>query len=253
MANEQMSFADRSKLVDINDKGLFTGETVQLNYEADAWEIPAPPPMGSYDLKLFPAKEFLKMVMRDETKGWDSPSNVYYMANLECRIVAPGKDWDGNVVFSSVNTQLYRGRELSTMMGLVKLCGVTPKVTSLNDLQQAQILAKVLKSEPIVRGVFLDWQAYSKNDKKNVCNSMTDFPKNQDGTYQHSFTYTDSQRAKEDLNAQIRVKSWTGVVGSPSNNGASVPKATQAVSAHVAPPPPAPAPSVDDELANLLA
>jgi hypothetical protein len=251
----KMDYKDRSKVIDINDKGLFTGETVELDFSSDAWAFPAPPPMGLYDLKLFPAKDCFKMNLRDETKGWDSPGNVYYSANLECRIVAPGQEWDNTPVFVTVNTQLYRGRELSSMMGVVLLTGAKPKKNSLSDLEQAKILNQVLKGEPIIRKVLLDWQGYSKNDEKVVCKSMIDFPKNQDGTYSHSFTRVDAQRDKEEIVAQLRVKQWVA-------KDAPMVSQPKAPTAQVVAPVAAPAPSVspvtvtpdvDSELENLLA
>ena len=247
---EKIDFKDRSKIVDLNDKGLFAGEVVELDFASDAWAFPAPPPMGSYDLKLFPAKDAFKVVMRDETKGWDAPNNVYYQANIECRIVAPGQDWDNAPIFVTLNSLCYRGRELSSMMGVVLLTGAKPKKSSLSDLEQAKILDAVLKREPIIRKVFLDWEGYSKNDKKSVCRSMTDFPKNQDGTYSHSFTRIDAQRDKEEIVAQLRVKQWVAK-GDPI---VSQPKAPVTAA-------PAPAPiaetvsasGVDSELEGLLA
>jgi hypothetical protein len=237
---ETMDYKDRAKLVDINDKGLFTGETVELDFASDAWAFPAPPPMGTYDLKLFPAKEAFKMVLKDTTKGWEAPGNVYYAANLECRIVAPGQDWDNTPVFTMVNTQVYRGKELSSMMGVVLLTGAKPKKNSLSDLEQAKILNQVLKGEPIIRKVFLDWEGYSKNDKKSVCKSMTDFPKNQDGTYSHSFTRVDAQRDKEEITAQLRVKQWVVKSDSPTQSKVVA-----------LPPPSAPAPSAQPETVTV--
>jgi hypothetical protein len=240
MANEQ-SFADRSKLVDLNDSGLFAGDTVTLNFDSDAWAYPAPPPMGNYDLKLFPAKEFVKMVKRDETKPFEAPGNVYYQANLECRIVAPGQDWDNTPVFATVSTIVGRGRELSTMIGVVRLTGAIPKKNTLSDLEQVKILHTVLKKEPIIRGVFLDWEGYSKNDKKSVCKSMTDFPKAQDGTYQHSFTRIDSQRDKEEITAQLRVKSW---VNRNTSTATELGQGTLVSAQVVSAPAPSPAPQM---------
>jgi len=256
-ADTKMDYKDRSKVVDINDKGLFTGETVELDFTSDAWAFPAPPPMGLYDLKLFPAKDAFKMNLKDENKGWDSPGNVYYSANLECRIVAPGQEWDNTPVFVTVNSMLYRGRELSSMMGVVLLTGAKPKKNSLSDLEQAKIFNQVLKGEPIIRKVLLDWQGYSKNDEKVVCKSMIDFPKNQDGTYSHSFTRVDAQRDKEEIVAQLRVKQWVAkdapIVSRPKPTPQVV--APVAAPAHSAPQVETitPTPDTDSELENLLA
>ena len=255
---ETMDYKDRAKLIDINDKGLYTGETVDLDFASDAWAFPAPPAAGLYDLKLFPAKEAFKMVLKDTTLGWDAPGNVYYSANLECRIVAPGQEWDNTPVFTMVNSLIYRGKQLSSMMGVVLLTGAKPKKSSLSDLEQAKILNQVLKGEPIIRKVFLDWEGYSKNDKKSVCKSMTDFPKNADGTYSHSFTRVDAQRDKEEITAQLRVKQWTGG-GSGTPTQAKAPTAPAAAPiaapAHSAPTVETivPSPEVDSELENLLA
>jgi hypothetical protein len=246
---EKMEWKDRSKVVDLSDKGLFTGETVELDFNADAWVQPTPPPMGLYDLKLFIAKDGIRMVMRDEHKGWDAPGNVYYSANLECRIVSNNPEFDNYPCFTMVNSLVGRGRETSTMMGLVKLCGKTPKRNKLNDLEQATILQAVLKGEPVVRGVFLDWEGYSKNDKKSVCRSMTDFPKDSEQRYQSTFTRTDSNRDKEEITAQLRIKAWV-------SKGQNATQVTNTVSAQEtqAPlaPSQAPIPPMDD-LESLLA
>jgi hypothetical protein len=213
--------------------------------------------MGLYDLKLFPAKDCFKMVLRNETLSWDTPGNVYYSASLECRIVAPGQDWDNSPVFTVVNSECYRGRELSSLMGVVLLTGAKPKKSSLSDLEQAKILNQVLKSEPIIRKVLLDWQGYSTNDRKVVCKSMLDFPKNQDGTYSHSFTRIDAQRDKEEIVAQLRVKQWVAkdapIVSQPKPTPQVV--APVAAPAHSAPQVETitPTPDTDSELENLLA
>jgi hypothetical protein len=250
---EKMEWKDRAKLVDLSDKGLFAGETVELDFNADAWIRPTPPPMGIYDLKLFPAKDTYHMVLRDESKGADAPGNVYYTANLECRIVSNNPEYDNYPCFTMVNTLVGRGREISTMMGLVRLTGATPKTNKLNDLQQAVILREVLKKEPVVRGVFLDWEGYSKNDKKSVCRSMTDFPKDQDGKFQSTFTRTDSNRDKEEITAQLRIKAWVSkgqTVGNQDHANQAMVSA-QETQAPLAPSQ-APIPPMDD-LESLLA
>jgi hypothetical protein len=243
-------FADRSKVVDINDKGLFTGDVVELNFESDAWAFPAPPPMGLYDLKLFPAKDAFKMVLRDENKGFDAQGNVYYQANLECRIVAPGTEYDNVPVFVTVSSIVGRGKELSSMMGVVKLTGAKPKKNSLTDLEQAKILNAVLKNEPVIRKVHLDWEGYSKNDKKSVAKSMVDFPKNADGTYQHTYTRVDTNRDKEEITAQLRIKNWVAkdapIVSQPKAPETVRPSAPQASVVE-------PTVEVDSDLESLLA
>ena len=245
----------KMKVVTLDDAAsLIAGEAVELDFEADAFSFPPPPPRGLYDVKLFPAKEAIHMCRLDVAKG-DEPGNVYYRYNLVAKVVSEG-DYKDAMAFPNVNTMSDR-RGISTLIGLCILTGNKPKKNKLNMVEQLKIMDAVLKKEPIIRNVLMDWRCWSKTDEREICGSMFDFPKKADGTYSHIISHTNKDRGKDELTAQFFVKAWAGKerLSAEGNKGAATAKGTAAAPVAIAPMPEmafAEAPSSGPDLSDLL-
>jgi hypothetical protein len=250
-----MSDDKKSKFVKLDDAGLFVGPAVEMDYTADAFTYPPPPPAGLYDIKLMPAKEAITFNRLDVSKGWDDPDNVYYRYNFACPIVSEGEA-KGTLVFPSVTTLTGR-RNISSIVGLVKLVtGKTPKKANLTMIEQVKMMEMVVKAEPVLHNVWLDWEAYSKADETTVCRTMADFPKDGKGGYMSTFIYTTKNRSREEVNAQLRVKAWDGKTkyeaatkGAASNGAADASLALEGFTSVAAP---TAAPLAADALDSLL-
>lgn len=182
--------------VDINDTDLVDGLESDIDAEADAYDIPSPPPTDNYRLKLFLGSDGYQSGLMDENDN----ESVYYQAPLECRIV-DSKDHEDRVVFQRVDTRVWPGRDTSTMATLVnkilkviaksagkKAQAISGKVTAKKMLK---LFDKLLKKEPIV-AADCDWSVYSANEEgrrgrkgRTFITGMVNFPEKDGGGYQH--------------------------------------------------------------------
>jgi hypothetical protein len=158
---------------------LIEGEAVKMDYTEDAWSYGAPPPFGVYDFKLFLDKDGIKMSQEDPKND----KSVYIQFSLIGKIV--GGDFDGVPCYSRVNTRIFRGKDISTMAGLLSKLVKDPNLipNPITPRKLAGLLEQVLKKEPIVKGE-LDWRgSYSYKDKdtnkdvyENVYRHYSEFP-----------------------------------------------------------------------------
>jgi len=197
--------------VDFTDKStiIAKGKVSKLDPTADSFSFPKPAPKGSYNLKIMLGQKKIEIAPIDEKKDI-SDENCYFRANLECVIVdSPEGLYDNQRVFPMVSTRLGRGKELSTMADLIIRCGYGKNLKSeMNDYEVAELFNKMVDKEPILKHVECDWEAWSKEDKKTVYHSMTDFPEDGKGGHEHVVQYTTSKRNKEQLTANLKVKKW---------------------------------------------
>ena len=179
------------------DKSLPTGDKVKLDASEDAWEYAAPAPTGRYSLKLFLAKDGVKLYDDDPNRA------AIYGIAIEAKIVnSHGGEFDGSIVFPRVSTAIRRGKNISTAAGLISKLGY--KIPAEADhLTIARLMVQALKKE-------LDWKGWSKTDNRNVCNSMEDFPKDETGNPKWQFEYKTSKSTTEDIKAQLNVVHWYG-------------------------------------------
>lgn len=210
------------KTVDPNDTSLKPGKKSKLDPTQDAWSSSAPPKKDNYRLKLFPAKDGYRVKYERE----DDEDSIYYSVNLECRIVSDEKETDNYPVFSTVTTRIGRGKNISTMAGLMAKGGVNLPEEEVSELKIFRLMAKWLKKEPVLWAK-VDWKGgYMPGDGKSkyvsLYKSMEDFPELEDGDgYQHVVMVTDkSTGGQAEVRAKVEVKEWYGV-NAPSANGES--------------------------------
>lgn len=179
-----------------------SGVKVKLDLEEDAWAASVLPPHDRYNLRPTLAKNGLI---------WNPVSEkhavAHYAVNLEMRIVSDDLDVHNYPVFMTVTTKLGRGRKISTCAGMIKKLGFKPP-EEMDDKMQAMMLIDALKKEKMVVGE-VDWRAsYQEVDGKwkNVCSTMYDFPKEEDGTYRSQFRIHNSKGTPEEIKAQLQVK-----------------------------------------------
>jgi hypothetical protein len=190
------------------------GVSSQLDLTEDAWEFGAPPPRGLYDLKLFPAKECCKWGLVDAK----DKNSVYYIVNLESKIVSDNPDHDGIPVFGGVTTRIFRGKSISTAAGLIVKMGFKVQ-NPITDKQLAQLCEKALKQEKVVKAE-LDWRgAYSYKDPKtgqdtweNVFNHYEEFPPDPEkpGLRKHTVTVANKVGGVAEVRAQLRIVRFFG-------------------------------------------
>jgi hypothetical protein len=208
-AAESSSSSDneKGKVVDIfSEKGLPTGKKVKLDATEDAWTYSAPPPAGPFDIKLFLAAS--PVTLKEREPG-DSDTSYYSIA-LEGKIVSEDKSINNMTVFPYVNTIIGRGKNISTAAGLiVKLGYKLPGDGEADDYTIAKVLCMAIKKEPIVK-VELEWQGYSKTDKKVVYPNMASFPVDENGNHVHIVEYKCKDKSVEEIRAQLKVDHWYG-------------------------------------------
>jgi hypothetical protein len=193
----------KGRKVDVlQDKSLPTGEVHKLDAEEDAWAFSAPPKTGRYKIKLFLGKD--GVICYDDDKDKESG----YSINLEGKIVeSEGGEFDNITVFPKVVTFFGRGKSISTAAGLlVKMGYKLPD--SADQVTIAKLVVMALKKEPII-DVELDWQGWSKLEKRVVYKGMTSFPVGEDNEYQHIVDYK-SSKGSEEIRAQCQVVHWYG-------------------------------------------
>lgn len=157
---------EQKPVVDIKE---YKGEGIARkvgDLDEDAWSFGAPPPHELYQLKVFLARDGMTV---QEAEGDDT--NLFFVANLECRIVSDNVDYDGMPVFFRVTTRPYRGHTLSTMEHvLVKMGFKTSlqKRETVTDKLIAEMLLAAIKKEPLIWAE-VDWRgSYSWINAKGV-------------------------------------------------------------------------------------
>lgn len=183
------------------------GVASRLDPTDDPWAFSAPPPMGKYRLKLFMPRDGIQFKK-------DRNDQPMFYSNVECRIQHEDKTVANFPLFDWANTSLGRGKNLSTMAGLIRNSGVqlpaeaTPK-------QIAQFFEQWLKSEPVL-WAWCDWEGQIEDGENNKgetryvtkFSSMKDFPEKADGTHEHLVKVTTRNGGFAECRAQLKVKVW---------------------------------------------
>jgi hypothetical protein len=202
------------KVVDDLKALALDGEVVSLDLTEDAWEYGAPPPGETvYPMKLFLDKDGILQGYEDEK----NPKTVYFQFNLICKIVEG--EFEGTPIYTRVNTRIWRGKNISTMAGLIVKLGF--KIPDkLSPKQQALYMQAALKKEPIVKGE-VDWRgAYVYKDPKgedayeNVFRHYRDFPEDKEnpGTRLHVVSVTNKHNGgMSEVRAQTQIGRFYGV------------------------------------------
>ena len=202
------------KVVDDLKALQLDGEVVQLDLAEDAWEYGAPPPGEQvYMMKLFLDKDGILQGLEDEK----NPKTVYFQFNLIAKIV--DGEYEGTPVYTRVSTRIWRGKNISTMAGLIVRLGF--KIPDkLSPKQQALYMQAALKKEPLIKGE-VDWRgAYSYKDAKgedayeNVFRHYKDFPEDREnpGTRFHVVSVTNKHNGgMAEVRAQTTISKFYGV------------------------------------------
>jgi len=189
------------KTIDINDSSLPEGKEVEIDPNADAWGVACPLPDGIYKLKLFEARNPYQMGKTDD-------GDIYYTANLECRVQSDNSDLKDRIVFGKASTYVAQGKEVSTIVGLIKKIGPTIVVpTKITPKQQLQLFRRVLAKEPTLycEG---EWAAWDMPKSEWIKRGMKNFPKHEDGK---SFNHSVRDSKGNTVNAKWKVVKWYGL------------------------------------------
>jgi hypothetical protein len=239
--------------VDLNDKNIPDGETQQVDQTADAYDTPVPPYPGKWKLKLAPDQDGAKMGYRDT----DNKTGAYFAIGMECKILqGTNKGWkdaEGNVVFTGVSSQIYRGKKAATMATLLVKLGYGKHLKpQMSDKDLAVLFNKVLRQKEPTCWAEIDWKGYSPSANKTVYYHAADFGVGKDGLPNHSVQIRTKEGNLETITAKAYVVRWysdadaqgflaagasgaAGAVGKPAAAGTAQPKATRATKAAAAP------------------
>jgi hypothetical protein len=153
-------YVEPKTIANLKDFNL-EGKEVELDYSDDPWSFGAPPPWGYYPVKLFLDKDGIKQGLEDQS----DPNSVYFQFNLIAKIVEG--EFEGVPVYTRVSTRIWRGKEISTMGGLLSKMGFKNLPTKMTPKKLALYMDKALTKEPIVTAE-VDWQgSYPYPDPKN--------------------------------------------------------------------------------------
>lgn len=200
-------------------KGLAEGNRKKLDKDAadDAFTFSAPPPAGRYSLKFHLGKDPVKYHESNKEGRED-----YYTITAECEVLDATGTRIGTV-FPRFATYISRGKGISTAGAIVVKMGLkVPEEAT--DKEIALLCAKAMKAERIVDAE-LDWQGYSKMDKRVVFSSMLAFPTDDEGNSQHITYIKTKAGVEEEIRANLQVKHWygkkDGAGGAPAGKGTS--------------------------------
>lgn len=192
------------KPIDINDMSLADGRREEINPDADAWAVAAPPPDGIYMVQLFPSR---KAWEQGETEEEDvKERRMFVRANLDLKI-QEDKDWKDSIIFANVSTLISAGKEISTMAGLIRKFGPVKIPNQITPLETARLLARCLKQEPklYVEG---EWKAWDNGNKEWFKQGMKTFPLIE-GTKRHNHVVRDAKGNV--FTAKFKVTHWYGL------------------------------------------
>jgi hypothetical protein len=215
MAITQENDKQERKFIDPLAADLATGEAMELDTDADAFERSAPPVAGRYDLHVTLARDAWEAMSTEQ-------GDVFYRANLECKIVnAIDEEINGAVVFARLSTFIGRGKKISTLAYVLLKLGY-PKDKLTGAITPKELMVKfhkfINKQDRIAKGCLLDWQGYSPAQKAVIFNKMSDFPKGSDGQHKHIVEYRKAGSPSEEIIARMKLKDW----GAAEGSGASV-------------------------------
>lgn len=208
------------KTVDINDVELPEGPATEIDKEADAFEIPPPPPAGVYEVKCFLGEKGHQIGALDPK---DKKGTAYYMSFLELRILRP-KEFEGRRILTNTTTTVFGGGVTSQSATICnKMLEAMGKEQRVAGKRTAKVVAKflgtLLKKEPVV-AVDCDWDAFSPDEPgrvnrrtgeqkmgRTIVTGMRNFPTADDGTTKLGYV-TDKLGNK--CFARLQVTRWLG-------------------------------------------
>ncbi len=207
------------KTVDINDVELPDGPFTEIDKEADAFEMPPPPPTNIYEVKWFLGEKGHQQGFLDPN---DKKGTVYFMSFLEGKILRP-KEFEDRRIFANTTTTVFRGAVTSQTATIcnvmLKAMGSKQRVEGKRSAKAiAKFLGLLLQKEPIV-AVDCDWDAFSPDEPgrvnrrtgeqkmgRTIVTGMRNFPTAEDGTKLGYVTDKHGNRCF----ARLQVTRWLG-------------------------------------------
>jgi hypothetical protein len=225
-------------IVDINDTSLAEGVEQEIDLKED-WQARAcPPPRARYALALFVEDDKMEQMRKQGFKK-DDPNGYYYRKQVICKIQDPTGKWQDSVVYWTGSTGVPKGKKTSPVAGILGMMKVKMQ-GKMNDLALIRLFVKALqKFEGIILYADCDWGGWDKDSKRSdigavaliqetgkLANTMLNFPKKADGSYQH-IVHT---KEGAEIIPKLKVIKWWGkeapkAVASPQQqaNGAQKP------------------------------
>lgn len=220
---KEKKFEQILSLADLANPKLPTGVASKLDVDADAYEIPSPPPMGRYDIRMGLADENTVRMKRIDDKD---ASTTYYTVALVGRLISDDESANNRAVYVYVSSRMSRGAQISTLAYAMIKCGVPKEKLAAKEMDQLTLVrafVKWLGSERVVKQCLIDWEGYSKEHSKTVFRSMNQFPMAEDGvTHDHLVTIAAPQGGVEEISAKLVLKDWgpkAGQDGKASQGG----------------------------------
>lgn len=233
--------------IDINDTSLIEGDLLEFDLKEDFQARSAPPP-GRSDpnkAKLYKLKMFIDdaLIEKNLKEGFDpkDPNGYYYKKQVICKI--QDEKWQDSVVYWNASSGIPKGKKTSSMLGMLQYLKVKVQ-PRMSELAVARLFIKALqKLDGPIQIAECDWSCWDQNDTKRndlgataiiaetgkAANTMLNFPKKADGTYQH-IVHT---KQGLELIAKLKIIKWVAPVVNNAANGAIVQQAKPAT-----PPPP---------------
>jgi hypothetical protein len=184
--------------IDINDTSLIEGTALELDLKEDFQARSAPPPRARYWMRLFLDDDKIQKNLKE---GFDpkDPNSYYYKKVITCKIQDPKGVWQDSIAYYNVSSGLPRGKKISSMAGVLGML----KVKIPNPISELKLTRLFMKAMKQLDGPKLisecDWSAWDKdNNRRNemgqvaviaetgkAANTMLNFPKKADGSYNH--------------------------------------------------------------------
>ncbi len=187
------------KSIDINDSSLLEGDEREIDPSANAFDSIAPPPDGCYKLKLFEAKDCYQVGATDKKE-------VYYVANLECKLISDDPKLGGRTLFAKASTYIGQGKNISQMETMLVKMGVKVPTKS-TPLALVRMFKRALAKEPCLYGEG-EWKAWDMHKEEWIKQGMTRFPKTED---QKGYHHRIRDSKGGEVTAKWKILRWYGL------------------------------------------
>lgn len=208
--------------VDINDTSLIDGEALEYDLKEDFQARSAPPPGRSdvskpkfYKFRLFIDDTKVEKQLKDGYSPTD-PNGYFYKKNVVCKI--QDEKWQDSIVYCNFSSAIPKGKRISSMVGMLQMLKVKvqPKMA---ELAVARLFLKALeKLDGPIQIAECDWGGWDSSDTKRsdmgavaliaetgkAANTMLNFPKKADGSYQHIV----HNRQGLEIVAKLKIIKW---------------------------------------------
>lgn len=222
--------------LDINDTALIEGAALEYDLKEDFQARSAPPPGRSdpkkpqlYKFRLFLDDEKVERTLKQGYSPTD-PNGYFYKKTVSCKLQDESGKWQDSIVFANFSSAVPKGKKTSSMLGMLQYLRVKVQ-GQMSELAVTKLFFKALKQlDGPAQIAECDWSAWDSSDNKRnelgsvaiiaetgkAANTMLNFPKKVDGTYQH-IVHT---KQGLELVAKLKIIKWMPPVVKPAANGA---------------------------------